>query len=99
MFRRIVICAASAASLAAAVPVLADDPVGPSPDDPSYTTWVNERGPARAFERSAPSADDPSARAWSIEPAVKAKEAGCPCPTTCASKAHGHESGAPAKGS
>ncbi|HEY6006068.1 MAG TPA: hypothetical protein VIV57_24520 [Anaeromyxobacter sp.] len=99
MFRRILSCAVFAASLAAAAPALADDPVGPSPDDPSYTTWVNERGPARVFARSAPSADDPSARAWSIEPAAKAKEAECPCVASCASKAHGHEPGAPAKGS
>jgi hypothetical protein len=99
MFRRILFCAVFAASLAAAAPVLADDPVGPSPDDPSWATWVNERGPARAFARSAPSADDPSARAWSIEPTTKAKEAGCPCVASCASKAHGHEPGAPAKGS
>jgi hypothetical protein len=99
MFRRILSCAVFAASLAAAAPALADDPVGPSPDDPSYTTWANERGPARVFARSAPSPDDPSAYASSTERAVKTLEAPCTCVASCASKPHDHGPGAPAEGS
>jgi hypothetical protein len=101
MFRRILSCAVFAASLTAAAPAFAvsDDPVGPSPDDPSWATWVNERAPARASERSARSADDSSAGAASTDRSTGAKEAGCPCLASCAMKGPGHASGAPGKGS
>jgi hypothetical protein len=92
MFRRALSYAALAAALATAAPAFAmsDDPVAPSADDPSAATWVNERGPARKFERSTALTDDPSAY-WSSAATVvstEAKKADCAC--SCASKPHHH---------
>jgi len=88
MFIRILSFVVAAASVAAAAPTRADDPSGPSPDDPGAASWVARAArPAFTSGRSARSPDDAAAHESDpVEPGSTRDEtmSACRCdPTAC----------------